>query len=107
MTLKKGLTESILQENDVWKISSGNIVIIIRKLESEDEEKWEVVGVERLNCKDLARIISKLLKGSYFECDIVLLGLVKFKKNVLNEDRILQKILKNKAKIEQNTGWKL
>lgn len=103
--LRKGLDESILQQDNVWKIASTKGTIIVRETESKKEVRLEVIDFVNIDIKGISKIIFDLLRGGFLECNKVLVGGVRFTKDD-SEERILERFLSNLSRIEKNTGWK-
>ena len=103
--LRKGLDESILQQDNVWKIASTKGTITVRETEAKKEVRLEVIDFVNIDIEGICKIIFDLLRGEFLECNKVLIGGVRFTKDD-SEKRILEKFLSNLSRIEKNTGWK-
>lgn len=104
--LRKGLDKSVLQSDNIWKIASKTGIAIVRQTESKKEVRLEVISLDNLDVAGISKIIFDLLKSGFLECNKVLIGGVKFTKD-LTQAQVIERISSNLNKIEKNTGWKL
>lgn len=105
LKLRKGLTEELCRDEEIWTLTFGEMLIKVRE---QEVNVLEIVACNNvtLNLFGMAKVISRLLKGSFKDCNYVVIGNTKFEKNLEEED-IKKILLKAKDIIELSTGWKL
>lgn len=104
LNLKKGLSERCVQE-EIRTLAFGDSIVTVI---SKEFETLEIIGCNSsaLTIQGMTRVISRLLRGAFMDCNRVLIGNVEIYKDFSIEE-IFNILLTSRFDIAKDTGWNI